>query len=190
MGSVCGRSLVTCFSEPVIRRARISTWVDSAKAVGRAALGPTVSLFNSSERRLLLSTRLIPSFYVKIGTMNILLWVLQVLLAAHTVIGAVWKFTSPEQNVPSLSAIPHAAWLGLSTIEIVCALGLVLPGLHKPLARWVPWAAGVVAAEMALFCFLHLQSGAAEHEPLIYWAVVAAVCMFIAYGRSRKNARA
>lgn len=44
--------------------------------------------------------------------MNILLWVLQILLALHTVIGAVWKFSNSEQTVRSLNAIPHGVWAG------------------------------------------------------------------------------
>ena len=51
--------------------------------------------------------------------MNILLWVLQILLALHTAIGAVWKFFNSEQTVPSLKAIPHGVWLSLSVIEIL-----------------------------------------------------------------------
>lgn len=41
--------------------------------------------------------------------MHILLWGLQILIAIHTAIGAVWKFSnSPEQTMPSLSAIPQS----------------------------------------------------------------------------------
>jgi hypothetical protein len=31
--------------------------------------------------------------------MNILLWILQILLALHTIVGAVWKFLNSEQTV-------------------------------------------------------------------------------------------
>lgn len=35
--------------------------------------------------------------------MNITLWILQALLALHTIMGAIWKFTNPaEKAVPSL----------------------------------------------------------------------------------------
>lgn len=115
--------------------------------------------------------------------MNIALWVLQVLLAAHTVIGAVWKFSNSEQTVPSLSALPHSAWLGLGGIELLCALALVLPALGGGTAFLAPVAAIVIAAEMLLFCVLHLASGDPNHGQLIYWLVVAAICAFIIYGR-------
>jgi DoxX-like protein len=116
--------------------------------------------------------------------MNILLWILQILLALHTVMGAVWKFShSAEQTMPSLKAIPHGVWLGMSVIELLCSLGLILPAFNKSLAVLAPIAAACIAAEMLLFCGLHLYSGDPNYGPMIYWLVVAAICAFIAYGR-------
>jgi hypothetical protein len=115
--------------------------------------------------------------------MNIVLWVLQVLLALHTVMGAVWKFSNSEQTVPSLKAIPHGAWLALSGLELLCAVALILPAFSGRLAILAPIAAGCIAAIMLLFCALHLYSREANHGEMIYWLVVAAVCLFIVYGR-------
>ena len=115
--------------------------------------------------------------------MNILLWVLQILLALHTIMGAAWKFSNSEQTVPSLKAIPHRAWLAMSVFELLCSLALILPALNKPLAILAPIAAACIAAEMLLFCGVHIYAGYAEYGPMIYWLVVAAICAFIAYGR-------
>jgi hypothetical protein len=115
--------------------------------------------------------------------MNMFFWVLQILLALHTLVGAVWKFSNSEQAVASLNAIPHSAWMGLSVVEILCSIALVLPLLFKPLAGFVPVAAGCIAAEMLMFCGVHLASGDSNKSPMIYWLVVAAVCGLIAYGR-------
>ncbi|HZY05697.1 MAG TPA: DoxX family protein [Anaeromyxobacteraceae bacterium] len=116
--------------------------------------------------------------------MNILLWILQGLLALHTVAGALWKFShSPGQTMPSLKAIPPGVWLAMSVVELLCSLGLVLPAFNKPLAILAPIAAACIAAEMALFTGLHLHSGSAGYGPIVYWLVVAAICAFIAYGR-------
>lgn len=115
--------------------------------------------------------------------MNILLWVLQVLLALHTGMGAVWKYSNSEQAVPSLKAIPHGAWLALGVLELVFSVGLILPALHKPLALLAPIAATCIAAEMLLFSGVHLCSGDKNHGSVVYWLVVAALCAFIAYGR-------
>lgn len=115
--------------------------------------------------------------------MNIALWTLQILLALHTIMGAVWKFSNSEQTVPSLKALPHGAWLGLSLIELACAAALVLPLIAKSRGNWVPIAALAIAAEMVLYSALHLASGAGKPGELAYWGVVAAFCAFIAYGR-------
>nr|WP_284500536.1 DoxX family protein [Microbulbifer sp. GX H0434] len=112
-----------------------------------------------------------------------MLWVLQIILALHTAMGAVWKFSNPEQTVPSLNAIPHGAWLGMAVFELACSVCLILPAFYKPLAVLAPIAALCIAAEMLLFSVLHLSSGETNHGPMIYWLVVAAVCVFIAYGR-------
>lgn len=115
--------------------------------------------------------------------MNILLWVLQILLALHTAVGAGWKFFNSEQAVPSLSAIPHGAWLAISVFELACVAGLLIPAVYRPLGILAPLAAVGIAAIMLLYCVLHLASGDPNHGQLIYWLVVAAICAFIAYGR-------
>ena len=115
--------------------------------------------------------------------MNIFLWVLQSLLALHTAIGAVWKFSNSEQTVPSLKAIPHGVWLAMSVIELLCSLALILPALNKSLGILAPVAAACIAVEMLFLCVVHVYSGSAEYSELIYWLVVAALCTFIAYGR-------
>jgi hypothetical protein len=115
--------------------------------------------------------------------MNILLWVLQTLLALHTAVGAVWKFSNPAQTMPSLSAIPNGVWLAMSVVELLCAVGLILPAVYKPAAVLAPIAALLIAAEMLLFCVLHITSGDPTYGPMVYWLVVAAICAFIAYGR-------
>jgi hypothetical protein len=118
--------------------------------------------------------------------MNILLWTLQVLLALHTFIGAMWKFSHSEQTVTSLQAIPHGAWMALIGVEILCSVGLVLPAFFKkPVRRLVPVAATCIAAEMLVFSALEVSSGVHDSDHLIYWLVVATLCGFLAYGRWR-----
>lgn len=116
--------------------------------------------------------------------MNIVLWVLQVLMALHTAVGAVWKFSnSAEQTMPSFATIPHGVWLSMSILELLCAVALILPAFYKPLAILAPIAAAIIVAEMLLFSGLHIFSSDTNLGPIIYWLIVAAVCAFIAYGR-------
>jgi hypothetical protein len=116
--------------------------------------------------------------------MNILFWILQIALTLHTVMGAVWKFShTAEQTMPSLKAIPQGVWLGMSGLELLCGLCLVLPAINKHLGLLAPLAAVFIAAEMLLFCGLHIAAGDPNRGPLVYWLVVAAFCAFLAYGR-------
>ncbi|MHB1156316.1 MAG: hypothetical protein ACYC26_05690 [Phycisphaerales bacterium] len=116
--------------------------------------------------------------------MNIFLWVLQILLALHTVMGAVWKLShSAEQTMPSLKAIPQGIWLPMSGLELLASLCLILPAFYKPLAIGAPIAAIFIVAEMLLFTGVHFYSGDTKFGPVIYWLVVAGICAFVAYGR-------
>ena len=121
--------------------------------------------------------------------MNILLLVLQILLALHTLSGAVWKFSHPAaETMPSLGVIPHGVWLALAVVEILCAIGLVLPAVMKKLKHLVPISALVITAEMLLFCGIHVSAGqGSDTGPITYWMIVALVSAFVAFGRLRLN---
>jgi len=114
---------------------------------------------------------------------NIALSILQVLLALHTVMGALWKFSNSEQAVPSLQMIPHGAWMALIGVELLCAVGLVLPLFDKSWMIVAVIAAVGIGAEMLLFSGVYLSSGATRHGEMIYWLVVLVFCAFIAVGR-------
>lgn len=115
--------------------------------------------------------------------MNLFLWILQALVALHTSIGAGWKLFNSEQSVPALNAIPHTGWMILIPLELICAVGLVIPALTPSLGWLVPFAALGIAVEMLAFSGLHLRVGAADHGPMYYWLGVAAVCAVIVLGR-------
>ena len=115
--------------------------------------------------------------------MTIFLWILQVLLALHTAIGAGWKLFNSEQSIPTLSAIPNGVWMGLIPFELICAVCLVLPAIMPSLGFVVPLAAIGIAAEMLLFKGVHLSAGATDNRPMFYWLGAAVICAIIAIGR-------
>ena len=115
--------------------------------------------------------------------MNIFLWILQFILALHTFLGAVWKFSNSEQTVASLKAIPHGVWMSLSFIEIIFGVALIIPIINKDLAILVPIAAICIAIEMVSFICINLLSGTTNTGEIIYWLVVALICVFMAFGR-------
>lgn len=116
--------------------------------------------------------------------MKAFLWILQIGLAIHTAMGAVWKFLNPEQAALTLGALPQAAWLGLSVIELILVVCLVVPIFKKSLGHLAVIGAAGVAIEMLLFSGIHLASGSAVYAPIYYWMTVALVAGFIAYGRN------
>ncbi len=76
--------------------------------------------------------------------MNILLWVLQVLAAllyGASGVMKVFMFDKVSEDVPSFGALPREAWMGLGILELVCTVGLIVPGAF----HWHP-ALTVVAA--------------------------------------------
>lgn len=115
--------------------------------------------------------------------MNIVLWVVQVLLALHTAMGAVWKFSNSEAKVPSLAAIPHGVWLSLSVIELLVVACLLLPAASPRFGPLAPYAAFTLVAEMLLYSAVHLRSGVGTSGELTYWLVVAVVAGALAFGR-------
>lgn len=117
--------------------------------------------------------------------MNILLWILQGLLAAHTAMGGFWKFSNSSRDMPSLAAIPGGLWVAMGVIELLIAVALVVPSFARNLAFLAPIAASLVALEMLAFCLLHLLSGDKQHGHLVYWLVVAVWSGLVAWGRFR-----
>jgi predicted membrane protein len=114
---------------------------------------------------------------------NVFLSGLQILLALHTAVGAIWKSSNSERAMPSLAAIPHGVWLSMVSLELLCAIAFVAPLFNKRASILAPIAAAFVVTEMLFFSGVHLASGSTDIGPVTYWLVVAAICAFIVYGR-------
>ena len=119
--------------------------------------------------------------------MNMLLSALQILLAMHTAAGALWKLSNAENTVPSLRSIPHSVWMILIAVELLCAIGLVVPLFEKSRMRLAVISAVVIGAEMLMFSAVHLSAGATGYGEIAYWLVVTAVCAVIVVGRQAQG---
>ena len=119
-------------------------------------------------------------------TMDILLWVLQVLAALLYLASGVMKvftFEKVSADVRSFGALPRKAWLALGILELVCVVGLIVPAaLH-----WQPEltvvAAIILGVESLVFIWVHVKSR--EVGPIIFSAVLGLLMAFVAYGRWR-----
>jgi uncharacterized membrane protein YphA (DoxX/SURF4 family) len=115
---------------------------------------------------------------------HIALWVLQILTAllyAASGVMKVFMFDKISQDVASFGALPREACMTLGIIELICAVGLIVPAA----LRWNPTltvvAAVILAAESLVFIWVHVQYH--ETAPIIFSSVLGLVMAFIAYGR-------
>src|SRR5262245_54540090 len=117
--------------------------------------------------------------------MNNLLWVLQVLAAllyGASGVMKVFMFDKISGQVPSFGALPRKAWMALGIIELVCAVGLIVPAaFHWPPVITVV-AATVLAIESLVFIAVHAKYR--EVGSIVMSAVLGLVMAFIAYGRN------
>jgi uncharacterized membrane protein YphA (DoxX/SURF4 family) len=117
-------------------------------------------------------------------TMNILLWILQVLAAllyGASGVMKVFMFDKISGEVPSFGALPREAWMALGILELVCTVGLIVPAaLHwRPALTGV--AAAVLAVESLVFIGVHARYG--EIASIIMSGVLGLLMAFVAYGR-------
>ena len=116
--------------------------------------------------------------------MNILLWVLQALLALAFLAHG-WLFLSPPAElVDQMNAsLPRWFQLFLGVAEVLAAVGLTLPGLTRILPSLVVYAAvGIMIVTVSATVF-HLARG--EMRSAAITVVLFAIATFVAYVRYR-----
>jgi uncharacterized membrane protein YphA (DoxX/SURF4 family) len=116
--------------------------------------------------------------------MNILLWVLQVLLALAFFAHGCLMLFPPASMVDQINAsLPRWFQLFLGVAEILAAVGLTLPGFTRIQPWLVSWAAAGIMIVMICATIFHLMRG--EVSSAITTVVLLAVATFVAYMRWR-----
>lgn len=116
--------------------------------------------------------------------MNILLWVLQIvaaLLYGSSGVMKVYLFDRISADVPAFGALPREAWTALGILELVCAVGLVVPAALRWRPRLTALAAVLLAIESLVFIWVHVQYR--ETVPILFSAALGLLMAFVAYGR-------
>jgi uncharacterized membrane protein YphA (DoxX/SURF4 family) len=116
--------------------------------------------------------------------MNIMLWVLQVLLAVAFLAHG-WLFLSPppEIAVQMNASLPRWFQLFLGVAEVLAAVGLTLPGLTRIMPGLVTWAAvGIMIVTVSATAY-HLMRG--EISSAAITLLLFAMATFLAYMRHR-----
>ena len=115
--------------------------------------------------------------------MNILLWIIQVLLALLFLFGGVVKLMMPVEEMVKQTGMPGLFLRFIGVCEVLGALGLILPGLLRTRPGLTPLAAvGLVIIMIgATILTLKTSSLAMALMPLVTGLLAA----FVAYGRWR-----
>lgn len=117
--------------------------------------------------------------------MNVALWVVAGLLAALFLAAGAAKITQPKDNLAK-----NMAWVedfsqvqvrGIGTLEVLGAVGLILPGLLDIAPILVPCAAVGFALLMVGAVVTHVRRG--ETQLIVVNVVIFALAVFVAWGR-------
>jgi putative oxidoreductase len=116
--------------------------------------------------------------------MNILLWILQVLLALAFVAHG-WMFLFPPAAIVEQmnASLPRWFQLFLGVAEVLAAIGLTLPGISRIKPWLVPWAAAGVMIVLMSATIYHVTRN--EMSSAAITLAMFAVATFVAYMRWR-----
>jgi hypothetical protein len=116
--------------------------------------------------------------------MNVVLWILQVLLAvaffAHG-----WLLLAPPPDIAAqmLLSLPRWFWVFLGWAEILAAIGITLPGLTRIQPWLVPWAAAGIMIVMVSATIWHVARN--EISSAVITLLLLAMATFVGYARHR-----
>jgi DoxX-like family len=116
--------------------------------------------------------------------MNIVLWILQVLLAVAFLAHGLLFLVPPAAIAEQMNAsLPRWFQVFLGVAEVLAAVGLTLPGLTRILPWLVTWAAGGIMIVTISATAFHVVR--AEISSAAVTLVLFAMSTFVAYMRHR-----
>jgi hypothetical protein len=117
--------------------------------------------------------------------MNVLLWVLQVVLALLYLAGGAYKVFSFDELARQFSALSRGGWRALGVLEMLGAVLLIVPAVANWMPVLTPLAAAVLALETlalaGLYAWYSLKP--TVENPLVWAVVMGLLAAFVAYGR-------
>lgn len=119
--------------------------------------------------------------------MNIALWIIQTLLAIVFLMVGIMKITQPKEKLlkKGMDAVedfaPNTVRL-VGVLEVLGAIGVVLPALTGILPWLTPLAAIGLALTMVGATLTHLRRG--EYPKITTTVILFALAVFVAYGQS------
>lgn len=117
-------------------------------------------------------------------TLNIILWIAQLLLAVTFIWAGVMKLFKPT-DLPWLWIKENPNLVKVTgVLDLLAGIGLVLPQLLRIQPRLVIYAAYGTLALMLAACIFHISRG--EASQIGFNIFVAIISVFIAWGRQKK----
>jgi len=119
--------------------------------------------------------------------MNILLWVLQALLAAAFLAhGLLLLMPPPDIAAQMYASLPRWFWVFLGVAEVAAAIGITLPGAARIQPWLVPAAAAGIMIVMVSATIWHVVRG--EFSSAVVTLVLLVMATYVAYMRWRVHA--
>jgi uncharacterized membrane protein len=115
---------------------------------------------------------------------DILLWILQVLLALGFLGAGITHATRRDRATGRMAwmlAVPQPLLTTIGVLEVAGAAGLILPALTGILPWLTPLAAALLAILMAFAAAFHVRRG--EVANIAFNVALGALAAFVAYGR-------
>ena len=120
--------------------------------------------------------------------MNIILWIVQVLLAVAFIMAGGMKLMTPHDALAAqmnwVNYAPAFAPKVIGTLEVLGGLGLVLPSLFRIKPKLTPLAALGLALLMAGAFITHIVLG--EYAMSLPSLVLGLLSAFVAWGRHKR----
>lgn len=117
--------------------------------------------------------------------LHIGLWTAQVLLASAFAMAGAMKVSAPieelQAQMPWVSGAMGGAVRFIGTVELLGAIGLVLPAATRIMPKLTPLAASGLLTVMVLASVTHISRG--EYPMIVANAVLGSLAAFIAWGR-------
>jgi hypothetical protein len=117
--------------------------------------------------------------------MNILLWIVQGVLALLCLAGGGFKASKPTDLVKGTRVLSAGAWRAIGVLEMLLGVLLIVPAALDWMPALTPLAAGLVALEnlilSALYARISIKLVAAN--PLVWSVPIVVMAALVAWGR-------
>ncbi|EEP69794.1 DoxX family protein [Micromonospora sp. ATCC 39149] len=117
--------------------------------------------------------------------MNVLLWIVQVLLAVAFGMAGLMKATQPKEKLaeklPWVQDYAAGTVRFIGVVELLGAIGLILPAVTGIAPILIPIAATGLALTMVLAAVVHIRRK--EPSGVAFNAVLFVLAVFVAWGR-------